>query len=365
MAELANQSTILKNLIQPVFFNLKQVDDKQAFDRLLAEKEPSLVDEIYHQLSELVALRFPEKMGRPSSEELELGIQRELNGSQLHDYGVWVYYPWRNTVIHLLDEEPFIEVRTNRNMLKITSDEQKVLRSKIVGIIGMSVGSGAALAIALERGAGELRIADMDTLDLSNLNRIRSSVLNLGLPKTAIVAREIAEIDPYIKVRVFDCGITEDNIDQFFDDGGRIDLLVELCDSIGMKLRSRMHAKKRGIPVVMETSDNGVLDIERFDLNPALELLHGRFTDSEVENLLGADSWTPDITAKFIAVDELSSRMKLSFTEIGKSISRWPQLGSEVTMGAGVVASVSRLILLGDEKLYGRKYLDIGEFNLG
>jgi tRNA threonylcarbamoyladenosine dehydratase len=359
MGELADQSTVLKNSFLPVFFNLNFPDDKLAFDRLLEEKKPSLVDEIHHQLNELIALRFPHKMGRISSEELEEGIKKELNGSELYEYGVWVYYPWRNTAIHLLGEEAFIEV------LKITSDEQKLLRSKIVGIIGMSVGSGAALAIAMERGAGEIRIADMDTLDLSNLNRIRSSVLNLGLPKTTIVAREIAEIDPYIKVRVFDCGITEDNIDQFFDDGGRIDLLVELCDSIGMKLRSRMHAKKRGIPVVMETSDNGVLDIERFDLNPALELLHGRFTDSEVENLLGADSWTPDITAKFIAVDELSSRMKLSFTEIGKSISRWPQLGSEVTMGAGVIASVSRLILLGDEKLYGRKYLDIGEFNLG
>ncbi|MBI1266868.1 MAG: hypothetical protein GC193_05495 [Cryomorphaceae bacterium] len=365
MATIANEPTIANQVIYPVIFQLKKSDDRQAFDRLLEEKKPLLIDEIRHQLRELVALRFPEKMGRPSAEELELGIQKELNGSQKFDYGVWVYYPWRNTIIHLLDEEAFIEVRTNRNMLKITSEEQKVLQSKIIGIIGMSVGSGAALAIALERGAGELRIADMDTLDLSNLNRIRSSVLNLGLPKTTVVAREISEIDPFIKVKVYDCGITNENIDQFFDEGGKIDLLVELCDSISMKLRSRLHAKKRGIPVVMETSDNGVLDIERFDLNPALGLLHGRFTDNEVENLLGADNWTPEITSKFIAVEELSSRMKLSFTEIGKSISRWPQLGSEVTMGAGVVASVSRLILLGDEKLNGRKYLDIGEFNLG
>jgi molybdopterin/thiamine biosynthesis adenylyltransferase len=361
MGELADQSTVLKNSFLPVFFNLNFPDDKLAFDRLLEEKKPSLVDEIHHQLNELIALRFPHKMGRISSEELEEGIKKELNGSELYEYGVWVYYPWRNTAIHLLGEEAFIEVRTNRNMLKITSDEQKLLRSKIVGIIGMSVGSGAALAIAMERGAGEIRIADMDTLDLSNLNRIRSSVLNLGLPKTTIVAREIAELDPYLNVSVFDCGINEENIDDFFDDEGRIDVLVELCDSLKIKLLARKEAKKRCIPVVMETSDRGTLDVERFDLDFNAGLLHGRFTDVEVENLLVCDNWSSEISAKFMAPNELSKEMLLSLREMGKSISRWPQTGSEVTMGAGVVAAVVRKILLGDSKIHGRKFIDIDE----
>jgi hypothetical protein len=56
--------------------------------------------------------------------------------------------------------------------------------------------------------------------------------------------------------------------------------------------------------------------------------------------------------------------MKASFAELGKTISRWPQIGSEVTMGGGIVASTVRIVLLGNSSISGRKYLDISEFNL-
>jgi len=49
----------------------------------------------------------------------------------------------------------------------------------------------------------ELRLADFDTAELSNLNRIRTGSHNLGLNKTVIAAREIVEIDPFIKVKIF------------------------------------------------------------------------------------------------------------------------------------------------------------------
>lgn len=361
MADLDNPSSILTDGYMPRIFRLQSEVDKVSFQQLLMDKNPTIIDEIYHQINELVALRFPEKMGRPSEDEMQNGIARELNGVQLQDYGAWVYFPWRNTVVHLLDEEAFIEVRTNRNKLKITGDEQALLKTKVIGIIGMSVGSGAALAIAMERGAGELRIADMDTLDLSNLNRIRSSVLNLRLPKTTIVAREIAEIDPYLKVKVFDCGVDENNIEDFFTKDGTIHALIELCDSVKIKLLARLVAKKKRIPVIMETSDRGTLDVERYDLDPNLGILHGRFTDQEVENLLDNNAWSPEITSKFMAPNELSKEMLISLKEMGKTISRWPQTGSEVTMGAGVAAAVVRKILLGDSNIYGRKFIDIDE----
>jgi tRNA A37 threonylcarbamoyladenosine dehydratase len=62
--------------------------------------------------------------------------------------------------------------------------------------MGLSVGQSVSLALAMERSFGELRIADFDELDLSNINRIRTGVYNLKIQKTVIVAREIAEIDP-------------------------------------------------------------------------------------------------------------------------------------------------------------------------
>ena len=46
----------------------------------------------------------------------------------------------------------------------------------------------------MERICGEIRLADFDILELTNLNRIRTGVHNLGLSKTYSVAREISEI---------------------------------------------------------------------------------------------------------------------------------------------------------------------------
>jgi len=42
--------------------------------------------------------------------------------------------------------------------------------------------------------------------------------------------------------------------------------VIEECDSLDMKFLVREAARDRQIPVIMETSDRGVLDVERFDL---------------------------------------------------------------------------------------------------
>ncbi|HRF79656.1 MAG TPA: hypothetical protein PL070_06180, partial [Flavobacteriales bacterium] len=91
-------------------------------------------------------------------------------------YGVWVFYPWADRLVHLLDEPEFALVRTDRNRNKITREEQAELATKKVGVIGLSVGQSVSLTLALERSFGEIRLADFDTLELSNLNRIRSGV---------------------------------------------------------------------------------------------------------------------------------------------------------------------------------------------
>ncbi|MBX9449069.1 MAG: ThiF family adenylyltransferase [Taibaiella sp.] len=152
--------------------------------------------------------------------------------------------------------------------IKITAEEQAILQNKTVGIVGLSVGQSIALTLAMERSCGELRLADFDTAELSNLNRIRTGISSLGLRKTVIAAREIAEIDPFLKVKIFSEGLTQENIDVFFDDGKKIDLLVEVCDGLDVKVISRFKARSMGIPVVMDTNDRGMLDVERFDLEP-------------------------------------------------------------------------------------------------
>ena len=58
------------------------------------------------------------------------------------------------------------------------------------------------MTLAMEGVCGALRLADHDQLELSNMNRVRAGVHEIGSDKTAIVARQIWEIDPYPRLSV-------------------------------------------------------------------------------------------------------------------------------------------------------------------
>jgi nitroreductase len=230
-----------------------------------------------------------------------------------------------------------------------------------VGIVGLSVGRSVVIAIALERGAGELRLADFDTLELSNLNRLPGGVHHIGLPKVTLAARAIAELDPYLQVRVFFDGLTEENEEQFFTEGGKLDLVVDECDGLDMKVRLREKARELGIPVLMQTSDRGMLDIERFDLEPRRPFFHGLAGDLRAADLAGLsnEEKVPPLL-KMIGASTLSLRATASLMEVERSVRTWPQLGSAVTLGGGLAADAVRRVLLGELRKSGRFYVDLG-----
>ncbi|SFG76841.1 Rv1355c family protein [Pedobacter insulae] len=363
IAQLVDQTQELKNVCKPLFFKLIHPEQKRAFKLLLQTKENLQVfDHIYSQVEELIKCLQPTIVFSPPS-ALAKAVENQFQGNSSDEYGVWVYYPWCAKLVHLLDENEFTIVRTNRNKHKITASEQDQLANKKIGVMGLSVGQSVSLTLAMERSFGELRIADFDELDLSNINRIRTGVQNLKIKKTVIVAREIAEIDPFLKVVCFDEGITADNLGEFLEGNGKLDLLIDECDSFDIKINSRKKAKSLGIPVLMEGSDRGTIDIERFDLEPERLVLHGMVEHLDMEKystLTTMDEQIPYITA-VTGVETLSPRMKGSAIEIMSTISTWPQLASAVTYGGGITADVARKILLGNLSISGRFFLDLDE----
>lgn len=349
-----------KGLIYPQIYNPQRPVEWELIQELMATPHVQIVDEIESQVSDVIKLQNPDK--QLDKQDLLSRVSFFFRDKEKDKYGSWVYYPWRYTLVHLLPEEEFVRVRTVRNNFKITPSEQEELGSKKVGIVGLSVGQSIALAIALERSCGEMRLADFDTLELSNLNRLKAGVTSLGVEKVVIAAREIAEIDPYLKVTLFREGINEDNIDQFLTGGGKLDLLVDECDSLDIKLLLREKAKAVKIPVMMDTSDRGMLDIERFDSEPEREIFHGMLkgvTKSELANLSNKERVS--IVLKITGLDTLSLRMKASLLEIGSSITSWPQLASGVFLGGASVAHVGRRLLLGENIPSGRFYVDFDE----
>ena len=272
MSELAANISRLKaitssenKIYKPVFFSLTVPGQREILEALLP-KVIAVSDELYDQLKDLLKSRHPTQT--LTEDDYKNLIERHLSGSDLFSYGVWVYYPWNKKLVHILDEKEFIEVRTSRNQYKITKEEQEKLATKTVGVIGLSVGQSVSVTMAMERACGELRLADFDVLELTNYNRIRTGLHNLGLNKAVTVAREIAEIDPFLKTVCYVDGITEENIEDFLTKNGKLDLLIDECDGLDVKILCRQKAKALQIPVVMEASDRGTVDVERFDLEP-------------------------------------------------------------------------------------------------
>lgn len=333
--------------------------DAHALEELLAGTEAVEVhDHLLGQLKELVRSMNPSVRYTP--EELESAALAHLGGTDPLQYGVWAYFPWSRRLVHLLDEQEFALVRTDRNRNKITREEQAVLATKRVGVIGLSVGQSVSLTMALERSFGEIRLADFDELELSNLNRIRCGVHEMGIHKVINTAREIAELDPFLKVTCFTEGITRANIERFLTEGGRLDVLVEECDSVDVKIYARQHAKALGIPVVMDTSDRGLIDVERFDLEPERPLLHGLLEGldlAQVERPMTNQEKLP-FMGRIVGMETISRRMQESLPELGRTIVTWPQLASGVVLGGSIVGETTRRMMLDQMRHSGRWWVD-------
>lgn len=337
-------------------------DDPLARARLAArvvEGGLAVHDRLGEQLAELLETREPAL--ELTTNALQSRVAAHLRGTPLEQHGTWFLFPWLRRVVHVLPAAEFRELRASRNRNKITTEEQERLRAMRIGVIGLSVGSASAVALAMEQVGGELYLADFDRLSLSNLNRLRAGVHEIGLPKAILTARAIFELDPYARIHPFTEGITDENMEAFLRPAGRpIDLLVEECDDLYVKVRVRERARALRIPVLMETSDRGLLDVERFDLEPDRPILHGLSGPIEAEALRGLDALEKvPFALRIVGEQTVSPRLAASMVEVKSTLKTWPQLASAVALGAAVVTDTARRIGLGQLTTSGRFYVDL------
>ncbi|MFF3015744.1 ThiF family adenylyltransferase [Streptomyces sp. NPDC057939] len=360
---------------RPVLLDTSRPADAAALAELReSDRLREVHDRIEDQVEELLRCLAPQD---PFGSRSRSRAIADTLGAQPDAYGRWAWYPWSGRLVHVLPEAEFRLVRTDRNRDKITREQQRSLLRRRIGVIGLSVGSSAAMTCAMEGVGGAFRLADFDRLGLSNLNRLRAGVHELSLEKSVLCARRMYELDPYLDIEVHRGGVSEENIADFFDgpdggpgDGGRaddegggrnagLDLLIEECDTPWVKVAAREHARSRRVPVLMDTNDRGLLDIERFDLEPDRPLFHGRTGTTTAADVEVMDQ---EETIRFLlaVVDErrLSPAMTDALTRVGRTLSSWPQLASGVMLGAALVTDTARRILLGEPLESGRHSID-------
>jgi molybdopterin/thiamine biosynthesis adenylyltransferase len=353
-------------LQKPIFFELQRAKDRKALNDLIKTKAvQSVIDDYMEQQRELFAIKNPTMAQHPDFEakfqDHILSITKKV---ALVDHGVWVYFPWLSTVVHILKEDDFQIVRTARNRYLINEEEQKKFYNAVIGIAGLSVGSNVALAIVLQGGGKHIRLADHDRLALSNTNRIRSGVQNLGLLKVEMVARQIYEMNPYSTVEIFTEGLNPDNIKRFFEGPAKLDIVIDEVDHLGMKYLIREHAQKNRLAVVMaaDNGDSAVVDVERYDKNFKTKFFHGRLGDVSYESLSSLKKFEiGKMITKHVGPENVTERMRQSLLELGKTIVSWPQLGGAATMSGASVAYCVRKILNDQPVIDNRAIVSLDE----
>ncbi|CAM2886619.1 Rv1355c family protein [Mycobacterium intermedium] len=314
-----------------VILNARDVDGRRALARLRADPRTVVIDRWKDQVASARRLL-------PPFEPYVLAESKR-----------WAYYPWRHTLISILARRPFQTLRLDRNRNLITTEEQHELSGLRVGVIGMGAGHVIAYLLAAEGLCGQLRLADSDSLDLSDLNRVPATVFDLGMNKAVVAARRIAELDPYLPVELVRSVLSPDTLTLFLDG---LDVVVDGSDSLETKTQLREAARALQIPVLMPTGDQGVLDVERFDLDPSRGLLHGLLDEGPY---LDKDPYV----LRIVKVSELSTRAAASLLEVDETITAWPQLAGDVALGAAAVAEAVRRIGLGESLPSGRIRIDV------
>src|SRR3989344_225781 len=314
---------------KPILFDLALPQDIRAFKKLRSSRKiQHILDDYEEQEKELFAINNPARVYTPDFEgEFRQYLRNADRRMSRERRGRWAYFPWAATVSHILPDTDFQRVRTARNRDLISESEQKKFYDAKIGIGGLSVGNSVALAIVLQGGARHIKLADHDRLALSNINRVRSGAMDLGLPKVIVTARQIYALNPYAKVQLFPEGLTPGNIDRFFKG---IDVMVDELDNLAVKFLIREKAHRYRIPVVMgaDNGDNAVVDIERYDLNPRPPFFHGRMGKISYEQLTKLDKFgIGRLIARHIGAENVTERMQASLGRMGKTIVSWPQLG--------------------------------------
>jgi len=254
-------------------------------------------------------------------------------------------------------------LRTARNRFILTEEEQTTYRNSHIAIAGLSVGSAILSSVVVSGGSKNIKIADFDTAEITNLNRMRAKLIHIGQNKTHIAAHEVWELDPYTELSLWDKGITKETLADFLLNP-RVDVFVDEMDSLDLKIAARFICREAKIPVLMAT-DNGdgvLLDVERYDLDSTQPIFHGLLGDVEPKDFENLDykMWL-QLATKIVGPSYLTERMQESLSLIGKKIPSVPQLGTTANIAGAAVSYALRRILTKQDIPSGRYVVSLEE----
>jgi hypothetical protein len=136
---------------------------------------------------------------------------------------------------------------TDRNLGFVTAEEQARLRAGRVLVIGVGGMGGAAVQALARMGVGALTLADIDTFEVSNLNRqVFATLDTVGQDKARATAAALRRINPELDLQVLG-GEWSERLDELLATHA---VVINGMDDIAMGVRLYRRAAVHGATVI-------------------------------------------------------------------------------------------------------------------
>jgi molybdopterin/thiamine biosynthesis adenylyltransferase len=141
-----------------------------------------------------------------------------------------------------------MEERYIRNLGALTEKECALLREKTVLVAGCGGLGGYLSEMLLRLGVGEIRAADGDRFEASNLNRqLLSAPGLLGRPKAEVAAERAAAVNPEVRFVAVPEFVTEENVGLLIDG---CDAVLDALDNIASRKMLARACRDAQIPMI-------------------------------------------------------------------------------------------------------------------
>ncbi len=152
---------------------------------------------------------------------------------------------WGFADIYSYNEEAF-----SRSLGFLDAQDMDTLVRSRVAIPGLG-GVGGVHVITLARsGVGRFNLADLDNYEPANMNRqFGARVQNFGRSKLDVMVEEALSVNPFLDIKTFPNGVTNDNLDAFLDG---VDVVLDGLDFFVFDVRRKLfkRAYELDIPVI-------------------------------------------------------------------------------------------------------------------